>query len=129
MYNKKVLDHFNNPRNQGIIKDADGVGQVGNPVCGDIMKIYIRIDQNKKNQEIIKDIKFETLGCGAAIATSSILTEMAKGKTIKMASKIGKLDIAKKLGGLPKPKLHCSILAHEGLAEAIKNYNNKKNKK
>jgi len=122
MYTEKVMDHFNNPRNQGVIKDADAVGQVGNPVCGDVMKLYLKINEGK-----IVDIKFETLGCGAAIATSSMLTEMAKGKTIEEALKIEKLDIAKELGGLPAPKLHCSILAHDALAAGIKNYkeNNK----
>ena len=119
MYSEKVLDHFHHPRNQGVIKNADGVGEVGNPVCGDMMKIYIKV--NSKN-ELIEDIKFETLGCGAAIATSSMLTEMAKGKTIEEAVKIQKLDIANELGGLPQPKLHCSILAHDGLAAAIKDY-------
>ncbi len=126
MYNEKVLDHFRNPRNQGTIENADGVGQVGNPVCGDIMKIYIKVGKNKKNEETIKDIKFETLGCGAAIATSSMLTEMAKGKTIAEALKIKKLDIADELGGLPSVKLHCSILAHEGLEAAVKDYESKK---
>jgi len=127
MYTQKVLDHFQHPRNQGIIKNADGVGQVGNPVCGDVMKIYIKVAKDKKGNEIIKDIKFQTLGCGAAIATSSMLTDMAKGKKVSEALKIGKLDIAKSLGGLPENKLHCSILAHEGLAAAVKNY--EKNKK
>ncbi|MEI6627238.1 MAG: iron-sulfur cluster assembly scaffold protein [bacterium] len=126
MYNEKVLDHFSHPRNQGVIKDADGVGQVGNQKCGDIMKVYIKVAKNKTKQEVIKNIKFETLGCGAAIATSSMLTEMAKGKTITEASKIGKLDIANALGGLPEAKLHCSVLAHEALAEAIKDYEQKK---
>ncbi|MFA5029247.1 MAG: iron-sulfur cluster assembly scaffold protein [Patescibacteria group bacterium] len=126
MYNEKVLQHFKNPHNQGMIKGADGVGQVGNPVCGDIMKIYIKVGKNKRGEEIIEDIKFETLGCGAAIATSSMLTDMVKGKTISESLKIGKLDIAKELGGLPEAKLHCSVLAHEGLAEAVKNYRNKK---
>jgi len=126
MYNEKVLAHFQNPHNQGVIKNADGVGQVGNPVCGDIMKIYISVGKNKKSEEIIDNIKFETLGCGAAIATSSMLTDMAKGKTLDEALKIGKLDIANELGGLPPAKLHCSVLAHEGLHEAIKNYRSKK---
>jgi nitrogen fixation protein NifU and related proteins len=126
MYSEKVLDHFHKPRNQGTIKDADGVGQVGNPTCGDIMKIYLKIKKNKKEEEIIEDIKFETLGCGAAIATSSMLTEMAKGKTIEEALKIKKLDIAEELGGLPEPKLHCSILAHDGLISAVENYRNNK---
>lgn len=128
MYNEKVLSHFQKPHNQGVLSDADGIGQVGNPVCGDIMKIYIKVGKNKKGQEIISKIKFETLGCGAAIATSSMLTDMAKGKTLEEAGKIGKLDIANELGGLPAPKLHCSVLAHEGLAEAIKDYKNKKKK-
>lgn len=122
MYNEKVLDHFRQPRNQGVIADADGVGQVGNPVCGDIMKVYIKVGKNKQGEEIISDIKFETLGCGAAIATSSMLTEMAKGKTLTDALKIGKLDIADALGGLPAAKLHCSVLAHDALREAVKNY-------
>ena len=122
MYTEQVMDHFSNPRNQGVIVNPDAIGQVGNPVCGDVMKIYLKIDKNKQGEEIISDIKFETLGCGAAIATSSMLTEMAKGKTINDALKIQKLDIAKELGGLPEVKLHCSILAHDALAEAIKNY-------
>ncbi len=122
MYTEKVLDHFHNPRNQGEIKNPDAVGQVGNPVCGDVMKLYLKINKNESGQEVITDIKFETLGCGAAIATSSMLTEMVKGKTLAEALSIKKLDIAKELGGLPEPKLHCSILAHDALAEAIKNY-------
>ena len=125
MYTEKVMDHFSHPRNQGVIKDADGVGQVGNPVCGDVMKVYIKVDKNKKGEDAIKDIKFETLGCGAAIATSSMLTEMVKGKTIADALKVGKLDIANELGGLPEAKLHCSILAHDALAAAVKDYQNK----
>ena len=128
MYTEKVLDHFHHPRNQGTIENADGVGQVGNPVCGDIMKIYLKIKKDQSGQEIIDDIKFETLGCGAAIATSSILTEMAKGQPLTEALKIGKLDIAKELGGLPEPKLHCSILAHEGLEAAVKDYYDKNKK-
>lgn len=125
MYNETVLDHFRHPRNQGVIADADGVGEVGNPVCGDIMKIYIKVDKNKKGEETIKDIKFETLGCGAAIATSSMLTEMAMGKTLAEAVHIKKLDIADQLGGLPSQKLHCSILANDGLLSAIKDYHSK----
>lgn len=125
MYTEKVMDHFSHPRNQGVIPDADAIGQVGNPKCGDVMKIYLKLNKNQTGDDVIKDIKFETLGCGAAIATSSMLTEMAKGKTIKEALKIKKLDIADALGGLPEPKLHCSILAHDALAEAIKNYQTK----
>lgn len=120
------MDHFSHPRNQGVIKNPDGIGQVGNPVCGDVMKIYLKINTDKKGKETIKDIKFETLGCGAAIATSSMLTQMAKGKSIKDALHIGKLDIARELGGLPENKLHCSVLAHEGLAAAVKDYENRK---
>lgn len=125
MYTEKVIEHFTHPRNQGVIKDADGIGEVGNPKCGDVMKVYIKIAENGKKEEIIKDIKFETLGCGAAIATSSMLTEMAKGKPIAEALKIEKLDIAKELGGLPEAKLHCSILAHDALHAAVKNYQSK----
>ncbi|HNP74956.1 MAG TPA: iron-sulfur cluster assembly scaffold protein [bacterium] len=128
MYSEKVLDHFHHPRNQGKMKAADGIGQVGNPVCGDIMKIYIKVGQNADSVPIIEDIKFETLGCGAAIATSSMLTEMAKGKTIDEALKIGKLEIAQELGGLPEAKLHCSILAHDGLKAAVADYRQNKNK-
>ena len=120
------MEHFSHPHNQGVIKNADGIGQVGNPVCGDVMKIYIKVARDQQAREIIKDIKFETLGCGAAIANSSMLTDMAKGKTIKEALNIGKLDIAKALGGLPPNKLHCSVLAHEGLAAAVKDYETRK---
>ena len=124
MYTEKVLDHFSHPRNQGKIESADGVGQVGNPVCGDVMKVYLKIEKSGAG-EVIKDIKFETLGCGAAIATSSMLTEMVKGKTIDDALKVQKLDIAKELGGLPEAKLHCSILAHDALAAAVEDYRKK----
>lgn len=116
-YSKKVIDHFKNPHNQGVIKDADAVGKVGNPVCGDVMKIYLKIKDNK-----IKDIKFETLGCAAAIAVSSALTQMAKGKTLGQALKITKDKIVKNLGGLPLIKIHCSMLGVEALHKAIKNY-------
>jgi nitrogen fixation protein NifU and related proteins len=126
MYTDKVLEHFKSPRNQGVIKNASGVGEVGNPVCGDIMKIYIKVGEDKKGKEVIDDIKFETLGCGAAIATSSILTELAKGKDLKSAKKIDKDDIVKELGGLPDAKIHCSILAHQGLRKAIDDYMGKK---
>lgn len=119
-YNKKMLEHFYDPHNQGSIKNADAVGQVGNPICGDIMKIYLKIDKN-----IIKNIKFETLGCAAAIASSSVLTDLAKGQNIKDASKINKNDIIKKFGVVPKVKVHCSLLAIEALKQAIDNYNNK----
>ncbi|MDD5290883.1 MAG: iron-sulfur cluster assembly scaffold protein [Patescibacteria group bacterium] len=116
-YSKKVLKHFKNPHNQGVIKNADAVGKVGNPTCGDVMKIYIKVKDNK-----IKNIKFETLGCAAAIAVSSALTDMVKGKTIEEALKVTKDKIVKDLGGLPPVKIHCSMLGVEALHEAIKNY-------
>lgn len=120
------MDHFQNPRNLGSIKNADGVGEVGNPTCGDIMKLYIKVDTNKDGVEYLKDIKFETLGCGAAIGTSSMVTELAKGKTIDEALKITNKDVADGLGGLPQLKMHCSNLAADAMHEAIKNYRNKK---
>ena len=125
LYNEKVMDHFRNPRNQGRIEDASGIGEVGNPICGDMMKIYIKI-KKEENKEIIEDIKFETLGCGAAIATSSMLTEMAKGKKIEEALKITREDIANALGGLSPIKIHCSVLAADGLKKAVENYQSKK---
>ncbi len=121
LYSKKVMEHFKNPHNLGEIKNADAVGQVGNPICGDIMKLYLKIKDNK-----IKDISFETLGCGAAIACSSMITQEAKGKTLDKALEINKDIIVKKLGGLPAPKIHCSMLAIEALKKAIKNYKEKK---
>lgn len=117
MYNEKVMDHFSNPRNVGEISDADGVGTVGNPVCGDIMQIYIKVKDN-----VIEDIKFKTFGCGAAIATSSMVTEMVKGKTIDEALKISNKQVAEALGGLPPVKMHCSNLAADALREAINDY-------
>ncbi len=122
-YTEMVKDHFFNPRNVGEIKDADGVGTVGNPTCGDVMAIYIKV-----KDEIIIDIKFKTFGCAAAVATSSILTEMAKGKMLDEALKITRDNVANELGGLPAIKLHCSNLAADALREAIKDYR-KKNKK
>ena len=123
MYTEKVMDHFRNPRNIGEIKDPDGFGKVGNPVCGDVMAIYIKVKNEK-----IADIKFKTYGCTAAIATSSVLTEMVKGKTIDEALKITRDDVANELGGLPAIKMHCSNLAADALREAIKDYKNKKKK-
>ena len=117
------MDHFQNPRNQGTIKDADGVGEVGNIKCGDIMKIYINVAKNDKDENIIEDIKFETLGCAAAIAASSALTDLAIGKTFKEALAITKQDIVNVFGEVPPIKFHCSILAQEALATAIENYN------
>jgi len=110
------------PRNQGKIKKASGVGMVGNPVCGDLMKIYIKVKKDKKAGEIIEDIKFETLGCASAIATSSMITDLAKGKKLEEAKKISKNDVAEALEGLPPIKMHCSNLASEGLVAAIEDY-------
>lgn len=124
MYSKQVIKHFKNPKNQGKIKNADAVGQVGNPICGDIMKIYLKVKDKK-----VQDVKFETLGCGAAIACSSVVTEEAKGKTLDKALKLNKDIILKKLGGLPKHKIHCSMLSIQALKKAINNYLNEKNNK
>ena len=121
MYSDKVMEHFANPRNVGEIPDADGVGKVGNPTCGDVMWLYIKVKNN-----IITDIKFKTFGCGAAIATSSMITELARGKTIEEAKKISRQDVADSLDGLPPVKMHCSNLASDALREAIKNYEAKK---
>lgn len=121
MYSEKVMDHFMNPRNVGEIKDADGVGEVGNPTCGDLMKIYIKVEKN-----IITDIKFQTFGCGAAIATSSMITEMAMGKTVEEALKLTRNDVAESLDGLPPVKMHCSNLAADALKAAIEDYKKKK---
>lgn len=121
LYNKTVMDHFRNPRNVGVIEDADGIGEVGNPLCGDMMTIYLDI-----KDEHIADIKFQTFGCGSAIAVSSMLTELAKGKSIKEAKKITNKDVADALEGLPKNKLHCSNLGADALQMAIKNYEDKK---
>jgi len=121
VYTDRVLDHFRNPRNMGEIPDADGVGTVGNPVCGDLMSIYIKVKDDR-----IDDIKFKTFGCGAAIATSSMITELAKGKTLDEAMKISRGDVADNLGGLPPIKMHCSNLAADGLHAAIQDYLKKK---
>jgi nitrogen fixation NifU-like protein len=111
------MEHFKNPRNVGEMEDADGIGEVGNPQCGDMMKVFIKV-----KEERIEDIKFQTFGCGAAIAVSSMITEMAKGKTLEEALKIRNRDVAEKLGGLPKKKLHCSNLGADALHQAILNY-------
>ena len=118
MYSKEVMDHFQDPQNMGVIEDADAVGEVGNPACGDIMRIYLKISDN----EVIEDIKFETLGCVAAIATSSMITELAKGKTLKEAEVIEFKDVEQALGTLPPIKVHCAHLSVEALREAIKKY-------
>lgn len=123
MYNKQIMDHFQNPRNQGSLEQPDGEGEAGNPVCGDMMHIYLRVKDNK-----IADIKFQTLGCGVAIATSSVLTTLAKGKTLDEAAKISKMDIINQLGGkdqIPPQKFHCSIIAEEALGKAISDYRKK----
>ena len=124
-YSKKVLEHFRHPKNVGEIKNPDGMATVGNPVCGDVLRLFIKIGK-KDNQEFIKEAKFLTLGCGAAVATSSILTEMVKGKPLSQAEKITKQAIAKALGGLPPTKLHCSVLAADALKKAIENYRSNK---
>jgi len=121
-YSEKVLDHFRNPRNMGEIEDADGFGRVGNPVCGDLMFMYIKVGKNENEEEIIDDIKFKTFGCGSAVATSSMITEMAKGKTLDEAFKISRQDVADELEGLPPIKMHCSNLAADALQAAIRNY-------
>jgi nitrogen fixation NifU-like protein len=121
MYTEKVMEHFRNPRNMGEIPDADGVGTVGNPVCGDLMTIYIKVKEDR-----IEDIKFKTFGCGAAIATSSMTTEIAKGKTLEEAMKITRASVADSLGGLPPVKMHCSNLAADALHAAIEDYYKKK---
>jgi len=126
LYTKKVLETFKNPHNYGKIKNADGIGKVGNAVCGDVMWLYIKVAKNKKGDEIIKDIKFETFGCVAAISTSSIITDLVKGKTITEALKVTKDNVIESLGGLPKIKYHCSVLAVDALIAAIKDYNGKK---
>ncbi len=124
MYNKVVMDHFKNPRNVGVIEDANGVGEVGNPLCGDMMTIYLKISDEK-----IEDIKFQTFGCGSAIAVSSMLTEIARGKTIEEAKKITNKDVAEALEGLPKNKMHCSNLGADALHMAIQNYEDRKSGK
>lgn len=123
MYSEKVMDHFSNPRNVGEISDADGVGQVGNATCGDIMKIYIKVKDN-----VIEDIKFKTFGCGAAIATSSMVTEMVKGKTLQEAMQVSNKQVAEALDGLPPQKMHCSNLAADALHAAIEDYLSKQKK-
>jgi len=123
MYSEKVMDHFSSPRNVGEISNADGVGEVGNARCGDIMKIYLQIEDN-----IIKDVKFKTFGCGAAIATSSIATEMIKGKTLEEALQLTNKAVVEALDGLPPAKIHCSVLAEEAVKAAIEDYMKKQGK-
>ena len=121
-YTAGVMEHFSKPHNYGKIKNPDGVGKVGNLICGDVMWLYIKVAKNKGKKDIIKDIKFETFGCVAAIATSSAITDLAKGKTLEEAIAIDKQEIVQSLGGLPPIKLHCSVLAADALAEAIYDY-------
>lgn len=122
-YSEKVVEHYTHPRNVGNIENASGIGEVGNSVCGDIMKMFIKVENN-----VIVDVKFKTFGCGAAIATSSISTEMIKGKTIEEALKLKNTDVVNSLGGLPPIKLHCSVLAKEAIHEAIADYYRKEGK-
>ncbi|MEE9260743.1 MAG: Fe-S cluster assembly scaffold protein NifU [Candidatus Scalindua sediminis] len=123
-YSEKVMDHFMNPRNMGEIKDADAVGTVGNPACGDVMRLYLKVSDDK-----ILDAKFKTFGCGAAIATSSMATEMIKGKTVDESLKVTNEAVAEALDGLPANKMHCSVLAQEAIEAAINNYKDKSDKK
>lgn len=122
LYSEKVMDHFTHPRNVGVIEDANGVGEVGNAKCGDIMKIYLKIED-----DIIKDVKFETFGCGSAIASSSMATELIKGKTIEEALAVTNKQVVDALGGLPAYKLHCSVLAEESIKAAVKDYYDRNN--
>lgn len=123
LYSDKVMDHFRNPRNVGIIDNADGIGEVGNPVCGDIMKIYLKINSDN----IIEDVKFETFGCGSAIASSSMATEMIKGKPLSEALQLTNRAVTEALDGLPAHKLHCSVLAEEAIKKAVQDYYDKNN--
>lgn len=120
-YSEKVMQHFLNPHNVGDLPDANGIGNVGNPVCGDILRLYIKVENNR-----IVDVRFKTFGCGAAIATSSMVTDLVKGKTIEEALQISNKAVAEALGGLPKVKMHCSVLAEEALKSAIEDYRKKK---
>lgn len=123
IYSEKVMDHFRNPRNVGVIENADGIGETGNAKCGDIMKIYLKVDN-----DIITDVKFETFGCGSAIASSSMATEMIKGKSISQASELTNKAVAEALDGLPAHKMHCSVLAEEAITAAIEDYKEKHKK-
>ena len=123
-YSKKVIQHFTDPKNFGKIKNASGIGHVGNPHCGDMMDIYIKVEK-VGDKEIIKDVKFETLGCAAAIATSDMVCDLVKGKTLEKALEVGYQDIVNELGELPAVKIHCSVLAHHGLRAAVEDYRKK----
>ena len=121
LYSEKVMDHFRNPRNVGVIEDANAIGEVGNAKCGDIMKMYLKIEDG-----IIEDVKFETFGCGSAIASSSMATEMIKGKPVEEAARLSNKAVAEALDGLPDYKMHCSVLAEEAIKSALEDYNSKK---
>lgn len=123
LYSEKVMDHFRNPRNVGCIENADGIGEVGNAKCGDIMKMYLKIDD-----DVVSDVKFETFGCGSAIASSSMATELIKGKPLKEVLKLTNKAVTEALDGLPTHKLHCSVLAEEAIQAAVKNYCEKNNR-
>ena len=123
LYSEKVMDHFRNPRNVGVIEDANGIGEVGNAKCGDIMKMYLKIEN-----DVIEDVKFETFGCGSAIASSSMATEMIKGKPLSEAMALTNKAVAEALDGLPDYKMHCSVLAEEAIKSAIDDYNSRKEK-
>jgi len=129
LYNKKVLEHFRHPHNFGKMKNPDAIGKAGNLVCGDVMYLYLKIGKNKENEEIIKDVKFETLGCAAAIATSSVITDLIKNKKLNEVFDFGSQKIVKELGGLPPQKIHCSLLATEALKEAIYDYFKRRKRK
>ena len=124
LYSEKVMDHFRNPRNVGVLEDANGIGEVGNAKCGDIMKIYLKIED-----DIVKDVKFETFGCGSAIASSSMATELIKGKPVSEARQLTNKAVAEALDGLPDYKMHCSVLAQEAIESALKDYESRQEKK
>ncbi len=126
MYSEKVMENFKHPKNLKEIPNASGIGKIGNPTCGDLLWVYIKVEKNKEGKDYIKDIGVKTFGCVAAIASSSVTTELAKGKTIEEAKKISKDDILKELGQLPPIKKHCSVLAQDGLKKAIEDYEKKK---
>lgn len=126
IYSKEIMKYFLKPKNVGVMKNYDGLGKVGNPVCGDVLWLYIKIAKNQKGKEIIKNVKFQTLGCAVAIANSSVLTEMIKGKPLKQAIKLTQKDLIKKLGKVPPVKIHCSFLAIDALKEAINDYQAKR---
>ncbi len=128
MYSEKVMEHFRHPHNMGEMKNADGIGRVGNPVCGDMMEMYIKVEK-RKGREILKDVKVKTFGCVAALATSSMITDMVKGKPLEEAEGISNKAVAEALDGLPPVKMHCSVLAADALRDAIKDYRSRQGKK